>query len=487
MNKNSLSFCIIGAGMSGLLMAIQLKKAGYNNLRILEKAPDLGGTWFHNTYPGVACDVPSHYYCYSFYRNPRWSRKFAPGSEIHEYFKNVAKKFDLIKHIELNSEVSAAKFNGEHWFLETKNNKHYQVDFLISATGILHQASIPNIPGLEKFKGPIFHTSQWNHDFDFNNKIVAVIGNGSTGTQLIPPLIKKTKQLILFQRTAQWIMPIKDRVYGPWVTLARRFIPGLTSILYAYNKKTFESFTRLVLEDGWQRALVRKATKAALNSVRDEALRGKLRPNYEPACKRIVLSNTFYKAMQSENAVLNTDNIIAIDETGIISENKSNQQRLHTELDAIVLATGFNPRAFVRPMQLLNENNLSLDEVWKEKITAYRTVSLPDFANFFMILGPNSPVGNFSVIAAAEYQTNYIVQCINKKLECKAKSIQASTKASLVYNQSIQDAMKSTVWLTGCSSWYLDEQGNSSTWPWSPKQFYSDLKAPDFKDYDFKY
>lgn len=472
--------------MSGLLMAIQLKKAGYKNIRILEKAQDLGGTWFHNTYPGVACDVPSHYYCYSFYRNPKWSQKFAPGNEIHQYFKDVAKKFDLIKHIEFNTEVEQATFDGERWSVSTQNNKHFDVDFLIAATGILHKASMPNIPGLNTFKGPIFHTSQWNHDFDFNNKTVGVIGNGSTGTQLIPPLMKQTKKLVLFQRTAQWIMPIKNRIYGPWLTLARRFIPGLTKILYTYNKKTFEAFTKLVLEDSWQRALVRKATKASLNSVRDKELREKLRPDYEPACKRIVLSNTFYRAIQNEKAELNIDNIVEINKTGITTQSKDKQKNKHTKLDVIILATGFDPRAFVRPMQLINENGLSLDEAWKEKITAYRTVALPDFANFFMILGPNSPVGNFSVISAAEDQTNYIVQCINKKLKSNAKSIQASSEATLAYNQRIQEAMKTTIWVSGCSSWYLDKNGNSSTWPWSPKQFSADLKSPDFSEYILK-
>jgi cation diffusion facilitator CzcD-associated flavoprotein CzcO len=480
MNKEA-SFCVVGAGMSGLLMCIRLKQAGYKNIRLLEKASDLGGTWYHNRYPGVACDVPAPYYSYSFALNPVWSQKFAPGDEIHQYFKQVAKDFDLNTYIEFNTEVLSAEFDGAQWQVSTSKDESLKVDFLISACGILHKAVYPNIEGIDSFKGAMFHSSAWDKNYSLEGKRVAVIGNGSTGVQMIPRLAEQAACVVSFQRSAQWIMPAKNKFYSEAFKKAQRFIPGLKQFQYWSNRKTFESFTNLVLEDGWQRRLVDKLTKATLNTVKDEELKQKLTPDYEPGCKRLVMSNEYYRAMQKDKVRLCTDGIERITEKGI--ETKAGE---HIEFDLIVLATGFDPRAYMRPMTLTNEKGLSLDQVWQsEGIKAYRTVMLPDFANFFMVLGPNSPVGNFSVIAAAEDQTRFIIKLIQKKLKRDGKAVRVKKEATEDYNEQIKAAMKETIWLTGCSSWYLDEQGNSATWPWTPKKFREDLKQPDFEHFCF--
>ncbi len=481
MNKET-SFCIVGAGMSGLLMCIRLKEAGFTNIRLLEKAPELGGTWYHNRYPGIACDVPAPYYSYSFALNPDWSQKFASGEEIHAYFKSVAEKYDLLRHIEFNTEVLAAEFNGEQWQLHTSKDETFKCDFMISACGILHKAVYPEIEGLHDFRGKLFHSSDWDANYNWKGKRIAVIGNGSTGVQMIPQLAKEASQLTLFQRSPQWIMPAKNKIYSDRFKKAQHWIPGLKQFQYWSNRKTFESFTNLVLEEGWQRQLVHRMTRAMLATVKDETLKEKLTPDYEPGCKRLVMSNDFYRAMQKENVNLCTDSIKKITQNGV-ETNKGET----FEFDLIVLATGFDPRAYMRPMVLKNENGVALNEVWqKEGIQAYRTVMLPDFANFFMVLGPNSPIGNFSVIAAAEDQTQFLIKLLKHAFKQSSKVIRVNKTATQDYNQRIKEAMKTTIWLTGCNSWYLDEQGNSATWPWTPQQFRKDLKNPDYRDFSFE-
>lgn len=486
MEKQSASFCVIGSGMSGLVMAIRLKKAGFSNITILEKTPTLGGTWYHNQYPGVACDVPAHYYSYSFFLNPNWSRKFAPGAEIYQYFERVVQHYDLRKLIQFNSEAESTKFDGKQWHITTKANgrqgaKTYTADFLISASGILHKPVFPKIEGIDQFKGDLFHSAQWDKKVSLKGKRVAVIGNGSTGVQMIPRLAEQVEHLVSFQRSAQWIMPAKDKVYSPLFKALNKYLPGFNRFQYWSNRKTFEVFTNLVLEEGWQRNLVHKMTRASLNTVKDPVLKEKLRPDYEPGCKRLVMSNEYYRALQKDNVEVDVAGIHSISEKGILTGDGR-----HLEFDIIVIATGFDPRAYMRPMTMENEKGETLDELWAANgAKAYHTVALPDFANYFMVLGPNSPVGNFSVIAAAEDQTNYIVQCIKQKIKQGTDAIKVSQEATETYNEEIKSAMKSTIWLSGCKSWYLDAQGNSATWPWTPKKFRADLKKPDFSDFEF--
>lgn len=480
--KKTPSFCVVGAGMSGLLMCIRLKQAGFFNVRVLEKAPELGGTWYYNRYPGVACDVPAPYYSYRFALNPDWSQKFASGEEVHQYFKSVAESFDLLAHIEFETEVLSAEFNGEQWLVNTSKGETFKVDYLISACGILHKAVFPAIEGLHDFKGKLFHSSEWDKSYQWQGKRIAVIGNGSTGVQMIPHLAKEAAQLTLFQRSPQWIMPAKNKTYSEGFKAAQHWVPGLKQMQYWSNRKTFESFTNLVLEEGWQRQLVRRMTRAMLATVKNDKLREQLTPDYEPGCKRLVMSNDFYRAMQRENARLCTDGIQRINEHGV--ETVEGEK---IDFDLIVLATGFDPRAYMRPIKLKNELGIELDTIWKQEgIQAYRTVMLPDFANFFMVLGPNSPVGNFSVIAAAEDQTQFLIKLLKYASKHSSNVIRVNKTATQEYNNKIKEAMKNTIWLTGCNSWYLDEQGNSATWPWTPQQFRKDLSKPDFKDLSFE-
>ena len=249
MRSKTPTVCIIGAGMSGLLMAIRLQKAGYSNFSICEKASSLGGTWRENTYPGVACDVPSHYYSYSFAQNADWSRKFAAGSEILKYFESIADKYQLRDKLRFNKEASKAEFDGKKWRVSFKDNTEIDIDFVISACGILHQPVFPDIKGLKEFNGNCFHSSQWDHSAGLQGKKIGVIGSGSTGTQMMAPLSDLAAELKLFQRTAEWIMPVKETVYSPESKWLRHWIPGLAKLQYQITKKIFEAFSELVIKD----------------------------------------------------------------------------------------------------------------------------------------------------------------------------------------------------------------------------------------------
>lgn len=481
MSKNATSFCIIGSGMSGLLMGIRLKKAGFNSFTIYEKAESLGGTWRENTYPGVACDVPSYYYSYSFEQNPDWSKKFVEGDEIKQYFEDVADKYDLRKHLSFDSEVTKATFDGAKWQVEFKQGEAITADFVISACGILHQPVFPDIKGLEDFAGDKFHSAQWDHSVDLDGKTVGVIGSGSTGSQMMDPISRQAGNLKLFQRTPEWIMPAKNIVYTARQKFLRRWIPGLAKLQYYITKIGFEKFSELVISDGWQRKLAIKLTQKNLDRVKDDNLRKKLTPDYMPGCKRLVMSNNFYQCLQKDNVDLVTEGIDSISEQGVVTKDGTTHK-----LDVLVLATGFNPVAYMRPINLINQHGLSINEAWQNGVSAYRTVSLPDFPNFFMLLGPNSPVGNFSVIAAAEAQSKHILQCIKTKIRKKADAIVPTAAATKTFNEALHGAMDGSVWLTGCSSWYFDKNGNLVTWPWTAKRFMQELKKPNFSDYEFR-
>lgn len=472
---------IIGAGMTGILLAIRMMQEGIKDIVILEKKGDLGGTWRDNTYPGVGCDIPAHMYTYKFEPYPDWKYRFARGDQIWEYFRMVANKYGVTPLIHYNEAVVAAEFQNNQWTVRTSQNKEYKADFVFSATGILHHPSKPYIQGMEKFKGAMFHSAEWDHSVTLNGKRIGVIGTGSSAAQIIPELVNLgDTQVYVFQRTPQWIIPIPDKKYSNLSIKILKLFPFIAKLYHILYTKAVElTFSNAVIGKKYANWLMTYLCKNNLEkSIKDPELKKKLTPNYRVGCKRVLVNETFYPAIQKPNAHLITDGIQEITEKGIRLKNGE-----EIELDIIVLATGFKPFNFMRPMNLKGRDGITIDEAWSKKIQCYRHMFIPGFPNFFLMLGPNTPIGNFSVIKMSEVQTEYALKILKDWRLGKFNSIEAKKEAMERFNEYIRKGMKNTVWVGGCHSWYLDQDGDPAMWPYTWKQWTKEMKKPDYNDF----
>ena len=473
-----LDVAIVGAGMSGLLMGIRLKKAGIDRFRIFEKATSIGGTWRENRYPGLSCDVPSFFYSYSFEPKLDWTHRFSPGPEIREYCENVADKYDVRRYISFENPVESARYEQGGWSVETGQGDRVRAGVLIAATGPLHHKNYPPIPGLDGFAGAAFHSADWNHDAELAGKRVGVIGNGSTGVQMMTPLSEVASRLTMFQRTPQWIYPVGNVRYTDQQRARKQRLPILAWLTRQFYKQMFELGASAVVKPGRLRRNLGVGCRSHLETIADPELRRKLTPTYEPGCKRLILSRDFYKTMQKENVELVTDGIDRIEAKGVVTVDGS----LH-ELDVLVLATGFRAHQWGVDL-VVGADGLNLKEAWAQGTRTYRSIAIPGFPNFFMMSGPNSPIGNISVIDISETQATYIIRCLRELSREKGKALVPKRAATEAFHERLLEAMKDTVWVTGCNSWYLDEDGVPTLWPWTARRFHTELRAPRFADYD---
>ncbi|MGE0483044.1 MAG: flavin-containing monooxygenase [Gammaproteobacteria bacterium] len=473
---------VIGAGMAGILTVIKFAEAGYTDIVVYEKAARLGGTWRENTYPGIACDVPAHLYTYTFEPNPSWSHVFAPGDEIQAYFERVAEKYDVLPRIRFGTEITACEFRDGRWQLQMKDGRRDVADVVIAATGVLHHPNEPDIAGLDDFVGACFHTARWDHSVPLDGRRIGVIGTGSTAIQVTSALVERAAKFSLFQRTAQWIMPIENPAYTVEERAAFARDPTLIDKLRAeFNHQMIDNIAVAVVNaDSPQMKFIEDACLANLeNSVKDPALREQLRPNYRAACKRLIFSEDFYQAIQHPNAELVTAGIDHVEASGI----RTVDGRLH-ELDLLVLATGFRADRFIRPARVIGRGGVDLDQVWADRPIAYLSLSVPDFPNFFMLNGPNGPVGNFSLIQIAEMQVGYILQLLDEIRSGHCREISASAAATAEFDRDRVAASKSSIWATGCKSWYLDKFGVPASWPWSYYKFAEAMAKPRLEAFD---
>jgi cation diffusion facilitator CzcD-associated flavoprotein CzcO len=473
---------VIGAGMSGILCGIKLKEAGLDDFVIYEKADRLGGTWRENTYPGIACDVPSHFYSYSFAQNPEWSHRFSPGAEIQAYFEAVAHRYGVESRIRFGTEITRCAFEDGRWRVEAADGSTDVGDFVLAATGVLHHPAIPNIEGLDSFGGTSFHSARWDHDVPLAGRRVGVIGTGSSAIQIVSALVDQVAELTLFQRTAQWITPFENPAYDEAQKARFREEPEAMQAIRTEIARAFTEGFANVLVDAESPVLrvIHDTCVANLeNNVKDPVLREKLRPDYRATCKRLILSQDFYAAIQQPNAKLVTEAIERVERAGV----RTSDGRLH-ELDVLVLATGFRVDRFVRPMQVIGASGAELDDAWKRGPFAYLAISVPDFPNFFMLNGPNSPVGNFSLIEVAELQVGYILQLMERVRSGACAAVCASPEAMERFDTERRKAARRTIWASGCKSWYLDAEGLPTAWPWTWDRFREELSAPRFEDYE---
>ncbi|MHB1785034.1 MAG: flavin-containing monooxygenase [Acidimicrobiales bacterium] len=479
---SSLRTIVIGAGMAGIAAAIKLSDAGFKDVVIYEKGDRIGGTWRENTYPGVACDVPSHLYSYSFAPNPDWGHVFSPGPEIRDYLEQVARQYDVERHIVYGAEVSRLERSAGRWHLATVDGRRDEADIVIAATGVLHHPAYPDIAGLEDFEGAVFHSARWDQTVPLAGARVGVVGTGSSAVQIVGAIVDTVDELRLFQRTAQWILPVPNApVTEEDKARYRRDKNAIRALREELSRTFTEGFADAVVDaESPQAKLLEDLCRANLvDNVADPELREKLRPDYRAACKRLVVSPTFYKAIQRPNAHLVTDRIDQVEPRGV----RTAQGCLH-ELDVLVLATGFRVDRFLRPIKVIGRSGLLLDEAWAERPSAYLSVSIPDFPNLFLLNGPNGPVGNFSLVDVAEIQLGYIVALIELIAQGKCSEISATSAALDRFEVERVEAAQRTVWVTGCRSWYLDDRGVPAAWPWSMQRFRDVMASPELSDYE---
>ncbi|HMD46102.1 MAG TPA: NAD(P)/FAD-dependent oxidoreductase [Acidimicrobiales bacterium] len=476
-----LRVAIIGGGMSGILSAIKLQEAGFENVTVFEKADGLGGTWRANTYPGISCDVPSHLYRYSFEPNPEWSHTFSPGAEILAYFEDTARRHGVDRWERTNCEVTRLVFDDGVWTIETGDGARDEADLVIAATGVLHHPSYPAIEGLDAFAGPMFHSARWDHSVPLEGRRVGIIGTGSSAVQIVSAVVDTVGQLVVFQRTAQWVIGAPNPPISEDDRSHYRQQPDLMVALRDKLGHQFEvNFANVAIDaDSPQMHALEELCTANLEShVKDPVLREKLRPDYRPACKRLVLSPDFYDAIGRPNANLVVEPIERIEPQGVRTA-----EALH-ELDILVLATGFRVDRFLRPIEVIGRAGVKLDEVWRDRPCAYLSISIPEFPNLFMLNGPNGPVGNFSLIDVAELQLGYIMQLVGLLTTGRAREISATRQATATREERRVEAAKKTVWMTGCRSWYLDDRGVPAVWPWTFTRFREEMARPDLTEYE---
>ena len=479
----ALRFAIIGAGMAGVLSAIKLKGAGLTDFTVYEKADRVGGTWRENTYPGLSCDVPSHLYSYSFAPTPEWSHRFSPGDEIQGYFERVAHEHDIERQIRFGEAVTSCRYDDGTWHVETESGHRDDVDVVIAATGVLHHPKLPDIEGLDEFEGAMFHSARWDHDVRLDGARVGIVGTGSTAVQMVSALVGRVEKLSLFQRTAQWIMPQDNPPYSDDEKTEFRANPQRLAELRANLTQVFDTFANAIVDaDSPEMKMIAGMCRDNLESnVRDPQLREALRPDYQAACKRLIISPDFYDAIQQPNAELVTEAIERVEPNGV----RTRDGRLH-ELDVLVLATGFKTDAFMRPMNVIGRDGESLAQAWSARPSAYMSISIPGFPNFFMLNGPNGPVGNFSLIEVAELQFGYIMQLLAPLRSGECREVSATRDAMERHEAARVEAVEKTVWVTGCRSWYLDDRGIPATWPWSFDRFRSEMHAPHPAAFEYR-
>jgi cyclohexanone monooxygenase len=455
---------VIGAGFGGICMAVALRGAGVEDFLVLEKGSEPGGVWRDNTFPGAACDVPSHLYSFSFAPNPDWSHSFARQGEIHAYLQGCVRRFALGRHIRHGAEVAGARFDEARalWQVRLQSGECLLARLLVSATGLLSRPLPPRLPGIGSFRGPAFHSAHWDHACPLAGKRVAVIGTGASATQFIPAIAGEVGQLSVFQRSPSWLKARKDRPYPGWQKALFRHLPLAMrlhrGLIYARYEARALAFTRL---KGMMRLSVGMPFGRMLaREVADPALRASLTPDYPIGCKRILLSDDYLAVFARPSVSLVTAPIRRITPTGI----ETDDGKLH-EFDVLIYGTGFAATDFLAPMSIRGRGGRELDEAWREGAEAYLGMTVPGFPNFFMLYGPNTNLGHNSIIYMLESQVQHVMRCRQAMRAADAASVEVEAAPHRRFNARLRRRLAATVW-QGCASWYLDRHGrNSANWP----------------------
>jgi cation diffusion facilitator CzcD-associated flavoprotein CzcO len=472
---------IAGAGFAGLGMAMALQRAGIEDFVILERADDLGGTWRDNTYPGCACDIPSVLYSWTDEQNPRWSRAFAGQQEIWDYMREVADRHGLHKHIRLGHEVESMSWDEttQRWEIETSQGP-FIAEVAISAVGALADPKIPELPGLARFEGTVFHSARWNHEHDLTDRKVAVIGTGASAIQFVPAIQPKVAKLHLFQRTPPWVLPrANPRIPERW---RRRFernprmLNATRNAVFSVLESIHVMFThpRLTRLSEW------RARRHIADQVPDPVLREQLTPGYRLGCKRILGSNDWYPAITAENAQVVSSSIRSITERGIRDADGVEHQ-----VDTIIFGTGFQVTDPPISHRVIGRSGETLAESWRGSPKAHLGLAVAGFPNFFLLLGPNTGLGHNSVLLMIEAQVGYLMKALRYRHTTGVATLEPTEAAQRRFIQEIDRGTEGSVWTAGgCVSWYLDSTGRNSTlWPGSVRAYQRRLARFEPTDY----
>jgi cation diffusion facilitator CzcD-associated flavoprotein CzcO len=477
------AIAIIGTGFSGLGMGIRLKQAGIHDFVIFEQADHVGGTWRDNHYPGAACDIESHLYSLSFAPNPNWTRQYAPQAEILAYLDHCADKYGLRPHIRLCAAVTSAVFDepSGHWELRTSDGKITKAHQIIAACGGISRPALPDIPGLEDFAGKIFHSARWDHSYDLTDKTVAVIGTGASAIQIIPAIAPRVKRLHLFQRTPPWIVPKADRRITEAERERFRRRPVLQHLVRWKQYLRHELFAAgFVSNPGILRLAERLVHRYLRQMVPDPALRAKLIPDYRMGCKRVLVSNDYYPALQRPNVDLITQSIKEVQPHGLLTQDGTSHP-----VDAIILATGFQAAEAMAPFSVLGRSGRDLNAAWRDGAEAYLGTTVTGFPNLFFIVGPNTGLGHNSMIFMIESQIAYVLSCIKTMRSRRLKWVEVRPETQAQFNRTLQARFPRTVWKTGCVSWYQTRAGKNTTlWPGYTFEYRLKTRRFDPSNYD---
>ncbi|MBC6466023.1 flavin-containing monooxygenase [Actinomadura alba] len=476
------SIVIVGSGFAGLGMAIQLKKAGFHDFLILEKNADLGGTWRDNHYPGCACDVPSPMYSFSFELNPGWSRLFAPQREIWDYMRRCVAKHGLEPHLRFDSAVETMEWDeaAGHWEVTAADGSRYTPKAVIAGFGGLHIPSHPDIPGLERFAGPAFHSAEWDHSIDLRGKRVAVIGTGASAVQFVPRLAEHASRLYVFQRTPPWIQPKPDFAF-PAPVLRALNVPGaaraLRTAIYWMLEARSVGFT---VDPRLSGPMKSAALRHIDRQIPDPDLRAKVTPDYTIGCKRVLLSSDYYPALTRPHVDLVTEGITEVTETGVVTADGSAH-----EVDVIIFGTGFEVTDALTRQRITGRNGLKIQEAWADGVEAHHGITVPGFPNLFLLVGPNTGLGHNSIIFMIESQIQHILGCLRLLSSRRGRTIEVRGPAMRRYNDRVQRRLGRAVWSQGgCRSWYLDENGvNRTLWPGFSFEYWAATRRPNPADY----
>lgn len=484
MKEKQAKLIIIGSGFAGLGMAIRLKKAGWHDFVVLERGDDVGGAWRENDYPGCACDVESLLYSFSFEPKHDWSRKYAPSAEIHEYLRHCARKYDIYSHIEFSRSLVSAEFDerSARWQLRDSDGHSYRCQFMVSALGPLSNPIIPGLDGLDKFQGPAFHSAQWDHSVDLNDKHVAIVGSGASTIQFLPKVAEQAKSVTLFQRTAPWVMPKMDRPFSAREKTLFKWLPGFQKLWRGLIYWRAELFLKAYLNtDSWMHRYGEREIKKYIEAVfPDPVLREKVTPTFSLGCKRTLLSTDYYPALNRDNVSVVDSGVQGIDAQGVVDASGDTHQA-----DAILFGTGFRVDDPLSGVVVKGLGGRDLGEEWRgNAFSSYYGTAISGYPNMLVLAGPNTGIGHTSLVYMIEQQIGYAMKYLQKADSVENGFLDVRPEAQQRFHDTLQAKFPGTVWAAGCESWYLTEgQKNFSIWPSFTFRYARKMRRLQLADY----